>query len=31
LDWLPVRQLPGWQQAKHEKNNQEKNQKDGES
>ncbi len=34
LDWLPVRQLPGWQQAKqdkHQKNNQEKNQKEGES
>ncbi len=34
LDWLPVRQLPGWQQAKqdkNEKNNQEKKQKDVES
>ncbi len=34
LDWLPVRQLPGWQQAKqdmNQKNNQKKNQKDGES
>ncbi len=34
LDWLPVRQLPGWQQAKqdmNEKNNQTKNQKDGQS
>ncbi len=34
LDWLPVRQLPGWQQAKQDKNQtnkQDKNQKDGES
>ena len=32
LDWLPVRQLPGWQQEKDKKNNQQQNKKkDGES
>jgi len=31
LDWLPVRQLPGWQQVKNDKKSQEKNRNDGES